>query len=183
METELDILQLADYSERFTEGEASAFLIINKNITAHPCMFGFEKLPEDFETVKKLFEKIESKAKELGYSDIIGPLNHNTWMNYRWATDNYDQILFPDCTNPPYYVDYIKRLGYDTLIRSTKSAPPRLAKRKTKVLHSNATMARNVYQYYMIYLTSRAMLSLVRNYIQIFHTNISKSFMLQKSSK
>jgi len=115
METELDILQLADYSERFTEGEASAYLIINKNITTHPCMFGFEKLPEDFEAVKKLFEKIESKAKELGYSEIIGPLNHNTWMNYRWATDNYDQVLFPDCTNPPYYVDYIKRLGYDTL--------------------------------------------------------------------
>ena len=50
METELDILKLADYSERFTEGEASAYLIVNKNITAHPCMFGFEKLPENFET-------------------------------------------------------------------------------------------------------------------------------------
>ena len=115
METELDILKLADYSERFTEGEASAYLIINKNITAHPCMFGFEKLPEYFETVQGLFEKIENKARELGYSEIIGPLNHNTWMNYRWATDNYDRILFPDCTNPPYYVDYIKRLGYDEL--------------------------------------------------------------------
>ncbi len=78
-------------------------------------MFGFVNLPEDFETTKKLFEKVENKARKLGYSEIIGPLNHNTWMSYRWATDNYGWVLFPDCTNPPYYVDFIKRLGYSEL--------------------------------------------------------------------
>ena len=115
MERELEILQLADYSEQFTEGDASAYLIVNKNIADHSCMFGFEKLPENFDTVKTLFKKIENKARELGYSEIIGPLNHDTWMSYRWAIDNYDRVLFPDCANPKYYVDFIKQLGYSEL--------------------------------------------------------------------
>ena len=115
MEKELEILKLADYSERFDCDGASAYLIVNQNISDHPCMFGFVTLPEDFDIAKELFTRIEDKAREMGYKDIVGPLNYTTWMSYRWAISNYETKLTPDCNNPPYYVDYIKQLGYREL--------------------------------------------------------------------
>lgn len=115
MEKELKILELADYSEQFIQGDSSAYLIINKNIADHPCMFGFTKLSKNKKEATQLFKKIEAKAKQLGYKDIVGPLNYTTWMSYRWALNNYDMKLIPDCDNPSYYIDYIKDLGYDEL--------------------------------------------------------------------
>ena len=115
MEKELEILKLADYSEHFELNGASAYLIVNKNIADHPCMFGFVTLPEDYDIAKELFSRIENKARELGYKDIVGPLNYTTWMSYRWAISNFETKLMPDCDNPPYYVDFIKQLGYREL--------------------------------------------------------------------
>jgi hypothetical protein len=115
MEKELDILQLADYSEQIAEGDASAYLIVNQNIPDYHCMFGFTNLPDNFEDVQKLFERIENRARSFGFKNIIGPLNCSTWMNYRWAIDGFDTKLTPDCDNPAYYVDFIKKLGYKEL--------------------------------------------------------------------
>lgn len=115
MDKELEILKLADYYEEFKINDAHAYLIINKKIKEHPCMFGFVTLPNDFNTSQELFNKIEAKAKQLGYKDIIGPLNYTTWMSYRFATNNFDFKLYPDCTNPKYYVDFVKKLGYQEL--------------------------------------------------------------------
>lgn len=115
MNEELEILRLADYSEKFTEGDASAYLIINREISEHPCMFGFVNLPEDLDCTKKLFSQIEAKARAMGFGELIGPINHDTWMDYRWALNNYDWQFTPDCANPPYYVDYIRDLGYSEL--------------------------------------------------------------------
>ena len=115
MNKELEILKLADYAEKIEYKEASCYLIINKKLKEHQCMFGFVNLPEDFATVRKLFNKVEQRAKELGYDEIIGPMNYDTWMSYRWALNDYGVRYFPDCENPRYYVDYIKKLGYKEL--------------------------------------------------------------------
>ncbi len=115
MNKELEILPAADYYERFAVGEAEGYLIVNKNMKEHQCMFGFVTLPEDLDTARELFSLMENKAKELGYADIVGPLNYTTWLSYRWAVNNYDMKLYPDCDNPPYYVDFIKELGYKEL--------------------------------------------------------------------
>ena len=116
MREELEILKLADYSELFEEDGAEAYLIINSKITDHPCLFGFVSLPEDFEVTKKLFNQIEERAKKMGYHEIIGPINYSTWFSYRWALNCYDIKLYPDCDNPRYYVDFIKKLGYDEFL-------------------------------------------------------------------
>lgn len=116
MSTELEILKLADYSELFEEGDASAYLIINLKIVDHPCLFGFMDLPEDFGTAERLFERIEKRAREMGYHDIIGPINYCTWLSYRLALDHFDMKLFPDCNNPRYYVDYLEKLGYSEFL-------------------------------------------------------------------
>ncbi len=116
MNEELAILELADYSELFEEDKAKAYLIVNSKIADHPCLFGFIDLPEDYETVKKLFERVEKRAREMGYNDIIGPINYCTWFSYRLALDRYDMKLFPDCNNPRYYVDYLEKLGYSKFL-------------------------------------------------------------------
>ncbi len=112
MDKELEILKLADYSEKIEVGDASCYLIVNKKQKEHECMFGFAKLSEDFEVTKKLFAKLENKAKKLGYKEIIGPMNYDTFMSYRWATNEFGARYYPDCDNPKYYVEFIKRLGY-----------------------------------------------------------------------
>lgn len=115
MNEELEILKIADYSERFEYEGAEAFLIVNKNIVDYPCMFGFVKMPDNFEVVRELFSRIEKRAMELGYKNIVGPLNYCTWLSYRWALNGYDKKYFPDCDNPRYYVDFIQKLGYEPL--------------------------------------------------------------------
>lgn len=112
MNEELEILKLADYSELIKEGDANAYLIINSKIIDHPCLFGFINLSKDFNTTKKLFDQIEKRAREIGYKEIIGPINYCTWFSYRLALDCYDIKLYPDCNNPRYYVDYLEKLGY-----------------------------------------------------------------------
>lgn len=115
MDKEKEILKLADYYEQIKYKEASCYLIVNKKLKEHQCMFGFVDLPENYTMTSKMFGKLEQKAKELGYNEIIGPMNYDTWMSYRWAINDYDTKYYPDCDNPKYYVDYIEKLGYRKL--------------------------------------------------------------------
>ena len=111
---ELDILKLADFYQEYNYNGNIAYLIINKKLE-FPCMFGFVKFTDNYDDVSKLFEMIEKKALELGYNKIIGPLNYCTFMSYRWALNNYNKQYYPDCLNPSYYIDFIKKLGYKEL--------------------------------------------------------------------
>ena len=115
MEREKGILQLADYYEKFEAGNSSAYLIINENMRDYKAMFGFAELSDKKDEWKELFHLIEEKAKALGYNTLVGPLNYSTWMSYRWAVSRFDLRFFPDCTNPSFYPDYIKELGYREL--------------------------------------------------------------------
>ena len=85
------------------------------NSEDHQAMFGFVKLDNNIESAKAVFCAMEKKAKKLGFQDLIGPVNYNTWMSYRFAISNYELKLFPDCNNPAYYNDIIKALGYEEL--------------------------------------------------------------------
>lgn len=115
MDKELEILKIADYSEKVVMGEASAYLIVNKKMLDYQCMFGFVDFPNDLEKARRLFDELEKRAKELGYKSIVGPINYTTWLTYRWAIDNFDLKLYPDCDNPNYYPEIIKKLGYQEL--------------------------------------------------------------------
>ena len=115
MDNELQILELADYHEKFTVNECNGYLIINKKMADHKCLFGFTQLSACFDDAKGLLEAMENRARELGFNEIVGPVNYCSWMSYRWAISNYETVLFPDCTNPPYYTDFIRRLGYREL--------------------------------------------------------------------
>lgn len=115
MNREIKILALADYSEEFECGGCRATLIVNRGVEEYPAMFGFVELSGDYEDARIVFEAMERRARELGFTSLIGPMNYCTWMSYRWAIDNYDFKLFPDCTNPPHYNEWIGKLGYREL--------------------------------------------------------------------
>jgi len=115
MNREAEILKDADYSEKIALGQSSLVLIVNKKLEKHHCMFGFVTLKNDFDEAKGLFDAAERRARELGYRELIGPLNYNTWMSYRWALNRFDVKYFPDCENEAYHVDFIRRLGYSEL--------------------------------------------------------------------
>lgn len=115
MDREIEILKLADYYEKFEEGESCAYFIINKKMRGYQAMFGFSNLSEKKEEWENLFQSMEQRARELGYHFLIGPLNYCTWMSYRWAISRFDLSFFPDCSNPPFYPKYIEELGYREL--------------------------------------------------------------------
>lgn len=115
MDREIKILELADYYEKFEHGGCRTYLIVNRNVKEHPAMFGFVELSEDYGEAEAVFKEMEKRAKELGFRSLIGPMNYCTWMSYRWAIDNFEFRLFPDCTNPSYYNEWIGRLGYREL--------------------------------------------------------------------
>ena len=115
MNRQLKILESADYSERIENGRSSCYIIVNNKLAEDKCMFGFVELREDFDEARGLFEKAERRAMELGFSRLIGPMNYNTWMSYRWALNDFDVKYFPDCENKAYHVDFIRRLGYKEL--------------------------------------------------------------------
>ncbi len=115
MEQELEILELADYSERFEAGGCSAYLIVNKKMQDCQCLFGFVTLTESLSDVCALFEAMENRAREMGYSTLTGPVNYCSWMSYRWTVSNFETKLYPDCTNPEYYPELVKKAGYHEL--------------------------------------------------------------------
>ena len=115
MHDESEILTLAAFHERFTCGESTAELIVNPDMADHPCLFGFATLTNDEAQVRRLFSAMEQKARELGYHELVGPVNYCSWMSYRWAISRFDLHLFPDCNNPPYYPQLIEKLGYRQL--------------------------------------------------------------------
>ena len=115
MNREAEILGAADYSKKIEYGKSSLVLIVNNRLKKHNGMFGFVVLKNDFDEAKGLFEAAERRARELGFRELIGPLNYNTWMSYRWALNRYDVKYYPDCENEAYHVDFIRRLGYSEL--------------------------------------------------------------------
>lgn len=62
---------------------------------------------ENIKAVNRLFEIIEQKAKENNCKKIIGPMNENTWNNYRFVSwkDNTPQFFLEEM-NPLIYNEF-----------------------------------------------------------------------------
>jgi GNAT superfamily N-acetyltransferase len=81
----------------------------NENIA----FFGFFEVLEDYEAAEQLFKTAEAWAKEKGHSALRGPAQWSTNDECGLLVDGFDdrpRILMT--YNPPYYVDYIEKLGY-----------------------------------------------------------------------
>ena len=68
---------------------------------------------EDFEVAKALFEKVEAWARSKGMDTVHGPLGFSDLEREGLLVDGFDEPeTFEEQYNPPYYVDFIERLGY-----------------------------------------------------------------------
>ncbi len=69
--------------------------------------FGFvHSVDRGFDNVVK--ELINQKSGE----SLIGPINGNTFYNYRFAIDNFDWRLYPDCINNEATINYFINNGF-----------------------------------------------------------------------
>lgn len=69
---------------------------------------------DDFEVSSKLMDTAVSWAKERGYEKIHGPLGLTDLDHQGMLTEGYDELdMFITIYNAPYYVDHIKKLGFE----------------------------------------------------------------------
>ncbi len=112
-------IELIDVAERIEEkerqligkpyrviscGDNQLTLIRNADGTEY---FGFVRcVDEGFDNVVK-----ELIAESKG-SSLLGPINGNTFYNYRFAIDNFGWRLYPDCANDENAVKYFCKNGF-----------------------------------------------------------------------
>lgn len=87
-----------------SRGDNQVTLIRNADDTEY---FGFVRcMDEGFDAVIK-----ELIAESKG-SSLLGPINSNTFYSYRFAIDNFDWRLYPDCANDENVVRYFCENGF-----------------------------------------------------------------------
>lgn len=57
----------------------------------------------------------ETELKKLNCSEIIGPMNGNTWLAYRFNTSSKAPLISSEPYQPIYYVDFWKTYGFNVL--------------------------------------------------------------------
>ena len=76
--------------------------------------FGWFDLIDDIEVAGLLFDTAEKWAKEQGMDEIHGPLYYNTLGRQGMLVEGFDKLAPFSCLyNYPYYVDMMKKLGFE----------------------------------------------------------------------
>ncbi len=108
----LDVVQRISVKERqlsgkpyrvFSCGDNQLTLIHNKNGADY---FGFVNY------VDQDFVKVIYQLKEFCRGHLIGPIDGNTFYPYRFATDNFDVLFYPDCNNGKQVVELFQTHGF-----------------------------------------------------------------------
>ena len=81
-------------------------LTTNKDI----CYFGFFECVEDDKVAKYTFDSASEAAKELGFTQLIGPVDLGMWHKYRLKIDNFDKRPY---TGEPYNKEYYYKMFLD----------------------------------------------------------------------
>jgi hypothetical protein len=76
--------------------------------------FGWFDFIEDIEVCALLLKQVESFGRENGLNKIHGPLGFTDIDKECWVIEGFEnQQNISTLYNPPYYIDFIKRLGYN----------------------------------------------------------------------
>jgi GNAT superfamily N-acetyltransferase len=123
----------------------------NENIA----FFGFFEVLEDFEAAQKLFETAEAWAKQRGHTALRGPAQYSTNDECGLLVDGFnDRPRILMTYNPPYYVDFIEKLGYGyardlwayklSVEKFMEKTGERLDKLTTRILERKNITIRNI---------------------------------------
>jgi len=75
--------------------------------------FGWFDFIDDFEVCKALVEKVEDFGRGYGMEKIQGPLGFTDIDKECWVTEGFENRQnISTLYNPPYYIDFIRRLGF-----------------------------------------------------------------------
>lgn len=75
--------------------------------------FGFIDFVEDFEVAKALIGAVEGWAREKGMEGVHGPLGFTDLDREGMLVEGFDRVAtLATIWNPPYYAEYLGRLGY-----------------------------------------------------------------------
>ena len=67
---------------------------------------------DDFEVSKALFDTVVAWARELGMTEVVGPLGFSNLDKQGMLVDGFDQLdMYITLYNYPYYIEHMKRLG------------------------------------------------------------------------
>ena len=109
------ILDLCDFYKEYLYEDASVALMVNNNQKEYKCLFGFLNLSETLENNIEVFKQLECDATNLGFKNVVGPVNYSSWFDYRLPIDNFDKTLIPDIKGNKKDIDTLKFLGYKPL--------------------------------------------------------------------
>lgn len=130
---------------------------------------------EDFEVAKALFEKVEGWAKSKGMDTVCGPLGFSDLEREGLLVDGFDEPeTFEEQYNPPYYVDFIERLGYvkevDWVESRVYAAEPEMEKQMSDL--SDFVMKR----YNLRFGPAKSSRDFIKRYIDGFFEILDKSY-------
>ncbi len=73
---------------------------------------GFFESEDNPEAVRVLFDSINQKAKELGISLLLGPIDCSIYIGYRFKADRFDEYFTGEPYNKPYYPMLWEQAGF-----------------------------------------------------------------------
>lgn len=109
------ILDLCDFYKEYVFEDASVVLMTNNFQKEHKHLFSFLNLSSNNEVNHTLFDMMETDAKQLGFSNIVGPVNYSTWFDYRLPIDNFNISFIPDIKGTKEEVDFLYQRGYNNI--------------------------------------------------------------------
>ncbi len=76
--------------------------------------FGWLDFIDDYDVLKSLIDKVEDWSKELGMSEIHGPLGYNTWNRQGMLIEGFENTPPINCLyNYSYYPQLMDRVGFE----------------------------------------------------------------------
>lgn len=79
------------------------------------CCIGSYECLNEIEISNELISSAVRRAKELGYSYIIGPMEGSTWNNYRFSDHNRYPNFFMEPFHHAYYSNQFKEFGFSVI--------------------------------------------------------------------
>jgi len=74
---------------------------------------GFFDCINDQAVAAELFARAADAARELGFTELIGPVDASFWLRYRQKVDHFHDFYFGEPTNPSYYPHLWANAGWE----------------------------------------------------------------------
>ena len=91
--------------------------VVNKKNDTKEMRFGFVDFIDDNEVVDALFKAAEDWGQQNGMTSVVGPMGFSDMDHEGMLTDGFEEAgTMATIYNYPYYVDQIKRLGFEKAV-------------------------------------------------------------------